>query len=45
MLDAFRNLVSLGVGLEETVEMTSTHQADYLGRKDLGRIEPGARAS
>jgi N-acetylglucosamine-6-phosphate deacetylase len=44
MLDAFRNLVSLGVGLEETVAMTSTHQADYLGRKDLGRIEPGARA-
>jgi N-acetylglucosamine-6-phosphate deacetylase len=44
MLDAFRNLVKLGVGLEETVEMTSTRQADYLGRRDLGRIESGARA-
>jgi N-acetylglucosamine-6-phosphate deacetylase len=44
MLDAFRNLVQLGVGLEETVEMTSTRQADYLGRRDLGRIEAGARA-
>lgn len=44
MLDAFRNLVHLGVGLEEAVEMTSTRQADYLGRRDLGRIEAGARA-
>jgi N-acetylglucosamine-6-phosphate deacetylase len=44
MLDAFRNLVKLGVGLEETVEMTSTRQADYLGRRDLGRIEADARA-
>jgi N-acetylglucosamine-6-phosphate deacetylase len=44
MLDAFRNLVQIGVGLEEAVEMTSTRQADYLGRRDLGRIEAGARA-
>jgi N-acetylglucosamine-6-phosphate deacetylase len=44
MLDAFRNLVQLGLGLEEVVEMTSTRQADYLERRDLGRIEPGARA-
>jgi N-acetylglucosamine-6-phosphate deacetylase len=44
MLDAFRNLVSLGIGFEEAVAMTSTRQADYLGLKDLGRIEPGARA-
>jgi N-acetylglucosamine-6-phosphate deacetylase len=44
MLDAFRNLVQLGLGLEEVVEMTSTRQADYLGRQDFGRIEPGARA-
>lgn len=45
MLDAFRNLVKLGVGLEEAVEMTSTRQADNLGRPDLGRIEAGARLS
>ena len=44
MLDAFRNLLSLGVSLEEAVEMTSRRQAEYLGRNDLGRIEPGARA-
>ncbi len=44
MLDAFRNLVQLGLSLEEVVEMTSTRQADYLGRRDLGRVEPGARA-
>ena len=44
MLDAFLNLVKLGVSLEETVAMTSTRQADYLGREDLGRIQAGARA-
>jgi N-acetylglucosamine-6-phosphate deacetylase len=44
MLDAFRNLVSLGLSLEQAVEMTSTRQAEYLGLRDLGRIEPGARA-
>jgi N-acetylglucosamine-6-phosphate deacetylase len=44
MLDGFRNLVGLGISLGEAAEMTSTRQADYLGRRDLGRIEPGARA-
>jgi N-acetylglucosamine-6-phosphate deacetylase len=45
MLDALHNLLQLGVELEEAVEMTSTRQADYLGRQDLGRIEAGARLS
>jgi N-acetylglucosamine-6-phosphate deacetylase len=44
MLDAFRNLVSLGLSLEQAVEMTSARQAEYLGSPDFGRIEPGARA-
>jgi N-acetylglucosamine-6-phosphate deacetylase len=44
MLDAFRNLVSLGLSLEQAAEMTSARQAEYLGSKDLGRIESGARA-
>jgi N-acetylglucosamine-6-phosphate deacetylase len=44
MLDAFRNLISLGLSLEQATEMTSTRQAEYLGLKDVGRIEPGARA-
>ena len=44
MLDAFRNLVGLGLSLEETVAMTSVRQAEYLGLPDLGRIAPGARA-
>jgi N-acetylglucosamine-6-phosphate deacetylase len=44
MLDAFRNLVSLGLSLEQVTEMTSTRQAEYLGLQDVGRIEPGARA-
>lgn len=44
MLDAFRNLVSIGLSLEQASEMTSARQAEYLGLEDLGRIEPGARA-
>jgi len=44
MLDAFRNLISLGLSLEQAAEMTSARQAEYLGLQDVGRIEPGARA-
>ncbi len=44
MLDAFRNLVSLGFSLEQAAEMTSIRQAEYLGLRDVGRIESGARA-
>ena len=44
MLDAFRNLVSLGFSLEQASEMTSARAAEYLGLRDVGRIEPGARA-
>lgn len=44
MLDAFRNLIKIGLSLEEAVEMTSVRQAEYLGLPDLGRIEPGTRA-
>ena len=44
MLDAFRNLVSLGLSVEQASEMTSVRQAEYLGSQDIGRIEPGARA-
>jgi N-acetylglucosamine-6-phosphate deacetylase len=45
MLDAFRNLVGLGLTLEQAVEMTSARAAEYLGLRDIGRIEAGARAS
>lgn len=44
MADALRNLVAIGVPLEDASAMTATRQADYLGRADLGRIAPGARA-
>ncbi len=44
MLDAFRNLVKIGLSLEQAVEMTSVRQAEYLGLSKLGRIEPGAQA-
>jgi N-acetylglucosamine-6-phosphate deacetylase len=44
MLDAFRNLVSLGLSLEQASDMTSARAAEYLGSREFGRIEPGARA-
>jgi N-acetylglucosamine-6-phosphate deacetylase len=44
MLDCFRNLVSLGLTIEQAAEMTSTRQADYLGLSDLGRLKVGVRA-
>jgi N-acetylglucosamine-6-phosphate deacetylase len=44
MLDAFRNLISLGLSFEQAAEMTSSRQAEYLGLQDVGRIEAGARA-
>lgn len=44
MADAFRNLVSVGLGLEEASRRTSTIAADYLGLSDRGRIAVGARA-
>ncbi len=44
MHDAFRNLVSIGFSLAQASAMCATRQADYLDRRDLGRIEVGARA-
>jgi N-acetylglucosamine-6-phosphate deacetylase len=43
MLDAFRNLVGLGLTIAQAVEMTSGRQAEYLALGDLGRIAVGAR--
>jgi len=45
MLDAFRNLVSIGLSLAEAAEMTSARQADYLRLTDLGALAPGYLAS
>jgi N-acetylglucosamine-6-phosphate deacetylase len=41
---AVRNVRSLGVPLREAVLMASAVPASLLGRADLGRIAPGARA-
>jgi len=41
---AVRNLVSLGVPVRQAVLMASAVPARVLGRPDLGRIVPGARA-
>lgn len=44
LVDAFRNLRSIGFSLEDASAMTSSRQAGYLGLEDLGAIRPGARA-
>lgn len=44
MHQAFCNLVSVGLSIEEASKRTSTLAADYLGLADRGRISPGAVA-
>jgi N-acetylglucosamine-6-phosphate deacetylase len=41
---ALRNLVALGLELDEAVRRLATIPADMVGRDDLGRIAPGAAA-
>jgi N-acetylglucosamine-6-phosphate deacetylase len=41
---ALRNLVSIGLPLAEASQRLSTFPADWLGRAEFGRIEPGANA-
>jgi N-acetylglucosamine-6-phosphate deacetylase len=45
MLDAFRNLVSLGLSIAEASDLCATRQAEYLGLDHLGRLVPGTLAS
>ncbi len=44
MIEALRNLVAIGLSLEEASQRTSTIAADYLGLADRGRIVAGALA-
>jgi N-acetylglucosamine-6-phosphate deacetylase len=44
MDQAFRNLVGLGLPVEEAVSRTSTLAARHLGLEDRGRLVPGALA-
>jgi N-acetylglucosamine-6-phosphate deacetylase len=44
MDQALRNLVGLGLALDDASRRTSTHAADHLGLTDRGRLEPGAMA-
>lgn len=44
MFQAFSNLVSIGLSIEEAARRTATLAADYLGLEDRGRIAPGLRA-
>jgi N-acetylglucosamine-6-phosphate deacetylase len=41
----FRSLLSLGIPMDIVSAMTSTRAADYIGATDLGRIQPGKKAS
>jgi N-acetylglucosamine-6-phosphate deacetylase len=45
MLDAFRNLVSLGLSIAEASDLCATRQAEYLGLSDYGMLVPGRSAS
>lgn len=45
MLDAFRNLVSLGLSVAQASDLCATRQAEYLDLSELGRLVPGALAS
>lgn len=44
MDQALRNLVDLGLEIEEASRRTATHAADFLGLHDRGRLERGAWA-
>jgi N-acetylglucosamine-6-phosphate deacetylase len=44
MLDAVRNLHALGVPFEQAVGAATDVPARIIGRRDLGVLEPGARA-
>jgi N-acetylglucosamine-6-phosphate deacetylase len=44
MDQALRNLVELGLDLEDAAKRVSTHAADYLGIHDRGRLAAGAYA-
>ncbi|WP_029040412.1 N-acetylglucosamine-6-phosphate deacetylase [Cucumibacter marinus] len=44
MIDAFRNLVSIGMNVAEAARRCSTIPADYLGLTDRGRLCAGAVA-
>ena len=44
MDQALRNLVKIGLSLEEASRRVSTHAADYLGEFQRGRLAPGCHA-
>ena len=44
MDQALRNLVGLGLEIEDASRRVSTFAADYMGLEDRGRLQPGAWA-
>jgi N-acetylglucosamine-6-phosphate deacetylase len=44
MDQALRNLVGLGLDMQDASRRVSTHAADYLGLRERGRLQRGALA-
>jgi N-acetylglucosamine-6-phosphate deacetylase len=44
MIEAVQNLHALGVPLAEAIDAATTVPGSLLGRRDIGRLEPGLRA-
>nr|WP_295085789.1 N-acetylglucosamine-6-phosphate deacetylase [uncultured Roseateles sp.] len=44
MDQALRNLVAIGLSLDDAARRVSTYAADYLGMTQIGRLQPGAEA-
>ena len=44
MDQALRNLVGLGLSIEDASKRVSTYAADYIGETERGRIQPGCHA-
>jgi N-acetylglucosamine-6-phosphate deacetylase len=44
MDQALRNLVGMGLSIEDASQRVSTHAADYLGETRRGRLAPGCHA-
>ncbi len=45
MHKSFKNLLDIGFSIQESVKMTSTNVAEYLGRYDIGNISKGTKAN
>jgi len=45
MNKAFKNLMDIGVSINDAVRMTSTNASKYLSRNDIGQLSEGCMAN